>query len=169
MDAWSLMRGDAFIHFVCDSQRVNIRLGVLLLIPKSPQTSVFEKLATELKLKPKQKLLRCKCTEYTVTLNVRALNTINQLPKLTASTTEHNKDVVCIQEHKYYHSEVKIKYHDSGNGWTFISTSAQKNSVQAVIGRMGILLSHCALISLNSIEKTQLIMMVATFSSNPIQ
>ena len=30
------MRGDAFIHFVCGSRRVNIRLGVLLLIPKSP-------------------------------------------------------------------------------------------------------------------------------------
>ena len=37
MDAWSLMRGDAFIHFVSGSRRVNIRLGVLLLIPKSPQ------------------------------------------------------------------------------------------------------------------------------------
>ena len=37
MDEWSLMRGDAFIHFVCGSRRVNIRLGVLLLIPKSPQ------------------------------------------------------------------------------------------------------------------------------------
>ena len=36
MDAWSLMRGDAFIHFVCGSRRLNIRLGVLLLIPKSP-------------------------------------------------------------------------------------------------------------------------------------
>ena len=30
------MRGDAFINFVCGSRRVNIRLGVLLLIPKSP-------------------------------------------------------------------------------------------------------------------------------------
>ena len=29
MDAWSLMRGDAFIHFVCGSRRVNIRLRVL--------------------------------------------------------------------------------------------------------------------------------------------
>ena len=38
MDAWSLMRGDVFIHFVCGSRRVNIRLGVLLLIPKSPQS-----------------------------------------------------------------------------------------------------------------------------------
>ena len=36
MDAWSLMCGDAFIHFVSGSRRVNIRLGVLLLIPKSP-------------------------------------------------------------------------------------------------------------------------------------
>ena len=37
MDALSLMRGDAFIHFVSGSRRVNIRFGVLLLIPKSPQ------------------------------------------------------------------------------------------------------------------------------------
>ena len=37
MDAWSLMRGDAFIHFACGSRRVNIRLGVLLLILESPQ------------------------------------------------------------------------------------------------------------------------------------
>ena len=40
MDAWSLMRGDTFIHFVCGSRWVNIRLGVLLLIPKSPQPSL---------------------------------------------------------------------------------------------------------------------------------
>ena len=37
MDAWSLVRGNVFIHFVSGSRRVNIRLGVLLLIPKSPQ------------------------------------------------------------------------------------------------------------------------------------
>ena len=41
MDAWSLMRGDAFIHFVWGSRRVNIRLGVLLLIPKSPQYHTY--------------------------------------------------------------------------------------------------------------------------------
>ena len=40
MDAWSLMRGNAFIHFVSGSRRVNIRLGVLLLIPKSPQIAI---------------------------------------------------------------------------------------------------------------------------------
>ena len=36
------MRGDAFIHFVCGSRRVNIQLGVLLLIPKSPQIKRVE-------------------------------------------------------------------------------------------------------------------------------
>ena len=43
MDAWSLMRGDAFIHFVCGSRRV-IRLGVLLLISKSPH--IFRKMSS---------------------------------------------------------------------------------------------------------------------------
>ena len=42
MDAWSLMRGNAFIHFVCGSRRVYIRLGVLLLIPKSPHIFFHE-------------------------------------------------------------------------------------------------------------------------------
>ena len=42
MDAWSLMRGDAFIHFACGSRRVNIRLGVLLLISKSPHVTVLQ-------------------------------------------------------------------------------------------------------------------------------
>ena len=38
-----IMRGDAFIHFVCGSRRVNIRLGVLLLIPKSPHMNWLQK------------------------------------------------------------------------------------------------------------------------------
>ena len=60
---------------------------------------------------------------------VRTLNRITQLLELTASAVEHNIDIVCIQEHRYHHSEVEIKYHDSGNGRTFISASARKNSV----------------------------------------
>ena len=58
-------------------------------------TPVFEKSATELKLK--QKLLR-----------------ICQLPELTASAIDHNIDTLCIQEHIYLHSE-DIIYHDTGN------------------------------------------------------
>ena len=70
-----------------------------------------------------------------------------------ASAVEHN-------------SEVWIKYRDSGNKWTFITTSAWKNSVNVVIGVIGILLSPYALKPLNSIEKIRPRMMIATFNGN---
>ena len=75
--------------------------------------------------------------------------------------------MICIQEHGYTHSE-DIKYHDSGNGWTLASESAWKNSVNATIGGVGMLIGPRALKSLNSIEKIQPRMMVATFNGNPV-
>ena len=71
--------------------------------------SVFEKSATELK---QQKLLKCKQT-----IQIATLNRINQLPELTASAVEHKIDIICIQEHRYTHTE-DIRCHDTGNGWT---------------------------------------------------
>ena len=73
--------------------------------------SVFEKSATELK----QKLLKYKQTTQIATFNVRTLNRIGQLPELTASAVEHKIDIICIQEHRYTHTE-DIKYHETGNG-----------------------------------------------------
>ena len=67
-------------------------------------------------------------------LNVRILNRSVQQLELTAPGAEPNIDIVCIQEHKYRPSEEEIKKHDSWNGWTFISASALKNSLNAVIG-----------------------------------
>ena len=81
--------------------------------------SEFEKSATELK----QKLLKCERTIEIATFNVRTLKRIGQLPELDI---DHNIDIICIQEHKYTHSE-DIKYHDSGNGWTLTTASAWKN------------------------------------------
>ena len=49
---------------------------------------VFEKSATELKLK--QKLLKCKLIIQIATFNVRILNRIGQLPELTASAIDDN-------------------------------------------------------------------------------
>ena len=94
-------------------------------------TPMFEKSAIELKLK--QKLLKCKSTIQIVTFNVRTLNRIGQLSELTASPTDLNIDIICMEEHRYVHCEV-IKYHDTGNGWAFVSASAWKNSDNAAIG-----------------------------------
>ena len=59
-------------------------------------------------------------------LNVRSLDTISQLPDLTASTAEHNKGNICVQEARYYHSELEFEYHYASNRWTFVSTSLGK-------------------------------------------
>ena len=99
-------------------------------------TSVFEKSATEFKLR--QKLLKFKRTIQIATFNVRTLNRIGQLPELTASAIDHKIDIICIQKHWYTHRE-DIKYHDTGNGWTLATASAWKNSVNATIGGVGML------------------------------
>ena len=64
------------------------------------------------------------------------------------------------------HSE-DIRYHDSGNGRMLATASAWKNSVNAMIGGVGMLIGPRALKSLNSIEKIQPKMMAATFNGNP--
>ena len=59
-----------------------------------------------------------------------------------------------------------IKYHNTGNGWTLATASAWKNSVNATKGGVHMLIRPRALKSLNSIEKIQPRMMVATFNGN---
>ena len=114
------------------------------------------------------RLLECKKSTLLSTFNVRTLNTINQLPELVSSAIELNINVICIQEHRYFHSDIKLKYHDVGKGWTLISASAWKNSIGASIGGVGILLSPLALKSLNTIEVIEPRIIIANFHGNPI-
>ena len=125
--------------------------------------SVFEKSATGLK---QSKLLKCKQTLQIATFNVRTLNRIGQLPELIASAEEHKINIICIQEHRYTHTE-DIKYHKTGNGWSLVTVSAWKNSVNATVGGVGLLIGPRTLKTLNSIEKIQPRMMAATFNGNP--
>ena len=112
----------------------------------------------------KTKINKCKHTIQIATFNVRTLNRIGQQPELTASAIYHN--IICIQEHKYIHSE-DIKYHDTGNGWTFVTASAWKNSVNATIEGVGMLIGPRALKSQNSIEKIQPRMATPAQQSSP--
>ena len=52
-------------------------------------------------------------------------------------------------------------------GWTLATVSAWKNSVNAAVGGVGMLLGPRALKTLNSIERIQPRMMAATFNGNP--
>ena len=64
------------------------------------------------------------------------------------------------------HSE-DIEYHDTGNVWTLATVPAWKNSINATVGGVGILIGPRALKSQNNIERIQPWMMVATFNDNP--
>ena len=70
---------------------------------------------------------------------------------------------VCVW---YTHTE-DIKYHETGNGWMLATVSAWKNSVNARVGGVGMLIGPRALKTLNSIERIQPRMMAATFNGNP--
>ena len=129
----------------------------------SALATVSEKSATE----PKTSLLKCKRIKTISTFNVRTLNTINQLPELVSSAISLNIDIICIQEHRFYHADVDLKYHDVGKGWTFVTASAWKNSINSSIGGVGMLLSPFALKTLNSFEKIRPRMIIATFNGNP--
>ena len=71
-----------------------------------------------------------------------------------------------IQEHRYY-NKLKQKYHESGNGWTFVSASVKKSSVNVAAGSVVMLLSRRVLKSLYSIDKLQLRILFATFNDIP--
>ena len=105
-------------------------------------------------------------THYSIaTFNVRIFNRIGQLQELTASAIDHCRDI-STQEHRYIHSE-DYYYGDTGNGWTLVSASAWKNSVNDKIGGVGMLIGPRVRRSLNSIVKIQPRMILSIFNDNP--
>ena len=113
------------------------------------------------------KLLVCKKSSLIATFNVRTLNSANQLPELVASAMKLNINVICIQEHRFFHDDVNIKHQDVGNGWIFYSASAWKTTGGATIGGVGMLLSPKAANALNNIEAVDPRIVIATFQGNP--
>ena len=108
---------------------------------------------------------KCKHTVQIATFNVRTLNRIEQLQELTASAIDHKIDIICIQEHRYTHSE-DIKYRDTGNGWTVATASVWKKTL-SMPHTPCMLIGAQALKTLNCMEKIHPRMLVATFNGNP--
>ena len=104
---------------------------------------------------------------HVATSNFRSLNTVNQLPELIASGAEHYLDMICILDHRYYHSEQEIKYHDTDNGWTIGSLPAWKNTINAIIEGVGMVLCPCDLKSKNNMEKIKPRMMLIHLIATP--
>ena len=83
--------------------------------------------------------------------------------ELTYLSSKYNIDITCIQEHKLYHPEETIRYCNTGNGWTVVTSSAEKATNNATIRGVGMFISPKAYQSLVNVES----ILVATFNENP--
>ena len=60
--------------------------------------------------------------------------------------------ITCLQEHRIIHPDENVKHQSLGNNWTLVTSSAVKNSINATIGRVGLLLDRN---TYNSLLKTE--------------
>ena len=130
----------------------------------TPQVAI-EKSATE-KLNPISRLMKCQLNVLIGTLNVRTLQNSGNIPELIRAAEKTCHEIICLQEHRFYHDNLVTKEHTFGH-WKMITSSAWKNRANASIGGVGMLLSPSAYNSLNSIEMITPRIMVATFNGNP--
>lgn len=113
------------------------------------------------------RILKCRKAMLISTFNCRTLNTSGKIGELIALAQVKHIDIMCIQEHRIYHEDVDIKFHDMKKGWVLITSSAQKASNNSTIRGVAILLSPNAHKALNSIETINPRTLIATFNGNP--
>ena len=120
------------------------------------------------KLKPKTKTNLLKCTRnlHISTFKTRTLTSSYQIGELTAAAALHNQDPIFVQEHSHFHDGVRLKHHDTGNGCTLVTSSAYKNTANASIGGIGILMSPNAQKVLNNIKSITPRILFASFNGN---
>ena len=99
------------------------------------------------------------------TLNTRTLNPISRKHELAQSAFMNHNDVICIQEHRQFHSEtLRIEFIDS---YQLVTASATKNSINATVGGVGFLLSPRIQKSLLSVEKINSRIVILHINGNP--
>ena len=86
-------------------------------------------------------LLKCKRNTLVSTFNVRTLTSLSQVSELAASAAKWNIDIICIQEHRFYHEDMDLtpqivkrvdihisfgleKFHEFNNWWCWDATKS---------------------------------------------
>ena len=90
----------------------------------------------------KMNLIKCRRPMFVKTFNVRTLNGQARQGEITAMSEKYQIDVTCIQEHRIHHPEETVKHQDLGNGWTIITSSAEKAENNATIRGVGVWLAN---------------------------
>lgn len=114
-------------------------------------------------------MLKCKQQRSIVTFNARTLLSPHLREELTRMSSKHNYDIVGIQEHRIVHKdgEGEIHYEKQEYGYTLVTASAERNTAQAAVRGVGLLLSKHARESLAEVTKISERIIKAEFSGNP--
>ena len=83
--------------------------------------------------------------------NVQTLRKNGEIPELVASSENTSQDIICIQEHRFIHDDSPTKEHNI-RSWRLITCSAWKNSANAGVGGIRILLNTKAYKALVDVE-----------------
>jgi exonuclease III len=113
------------------------------------------------------KLVKCGKPVIFSTFNTRTLNKSGRFEELVNCAKSNNIDVICIQEHRYFHPDDELKYRRH-LGYELITCSASKNKQNATVGGVGLLLSPKACSNMIQVEKISSRIIIAEFNSNPV-
>ena len=111
-------------------------------------------------------LVNCKKNTIISSLNTRTLGPLGRLEELSTSAKSHGIDILAVQEHRFYHPDDTLKYHQA-DPYQFVTSSASKNSVNASVGGVGFLLSPKASNNLLSVESISSRILVIELEGNP--
>ena len=113
----------------------------------------------------RNRLLQCKQLTNIGTFNVRTLRAPGKLDELSNNFTRCNLDVLGIIDHKIIHEdELCVKNFDRS---VLITSSAWRNSRNAAVGGVGIMVSLKAESTLAEVKMHSPRILVAAFSGNP--
>ena len=98
--------------------------------------------------------------------DVRTLGTEGRLNELVECARLQSVDILAIQEHSFFHPDNDKVYRTIGD-YTFITSSATKNSRNSSVGGVGFLPSSKASDNLLSVEKISPRIMIIELEGNP--
>ena len=66
--------------------------------------------------------------------NAQTISAVAIIGELAYNAEIQGINVICTQEHWFYHPEIIGKHIDVGKNWTLVTNSAWKNEINATIG-----------------------------------
>ena len=113
-----------------------------------------------------ENIISCKNQTIFSTFNARTLTPKGRLEEFGVNAELNKIDIIAVQEHRFYHPDVKLKYHSVGS-YQLVTSSATKNSVNATVGGVGFLLSPRVSDNLLNIESITPKIMILELEGNP--